>query len=407
MQYEYRARDWNGNLVTGRIEALDEADAKRSIGKQNLVIIDVKSHSNFLDHLPLTRVRQFLKPRVSDEDLMLFFQQLQTVYSVGVPLLRGLELIGDQLENPTLKSQVAEIRNDISKGLNLSQAMEKIPSSFSKITVNLVHSGETSGQLEEILDRIAKSFEQQIDQKAKIKAATFYPKIVGFMIVFVVGFVVYFIVPKFKSVFSRFGSELPMITQIMVGISDFAVSYWYFLIGLGLSAYVGFKKYVGSISGRRTWDEFTLKVPILGRLLLQNDIYIFCSTFALLIRSGIPALQGLGIVKSSLDNTLLREDIERVEQGLRDGESIRDGLAKSILFPKTATNLIGVGEEAGELETTLNKLSTYYKRQIDYTLANLSKSIEPILLFVVFGMVLALALAVFLPMWKMNSIMKR
>jgi type II secretory pathway component PulF len=273
--------------------------------------------------------------------------------------------------------------------------------------MNLIKVGEAPGQLGEILERVSKVVQQRLEQRAKVKSATFYPKIVIGMITVVIVVVISFVIPKFKEFFGKFGGDLPAITRYMLLISDFFLAYWYLIFGGIGAAFFAFKKLTSSPQGRRKYDAYLLKVPIFGSLLLEIELTGFCSILEMLIRSGIPINDGLEILKGSLGNTVLQDEVEKMKDAVESGRSITSGMMNGNVFPKTMTNLIAMGEEAGALEKTLGRIGHYYQMQVDYRLNNLSKAIEPILLVFIFGIVLALALAVFLPMWKMGSLIKK
>ncbi len=440
-----------GEEVRGAIEAVDSPDAKRKLTQSKLIVLDLKESqpskgsstpsptskstssgpttsdgvkdngeqpkmttpdgedANSLAkklRIPTSVSKHFGK-KVSTDEMMLFFQQLQTIYAVGINLVRGLELVQSTSENPILKKILLNVIADIHEGRSLSDAFERYPDVFDYVTINLMRAGEASGQLDKMLDRIASLYQTRVEQRDKINSATFYPKIVFGMIGVVFMTVVYFIIPKFKEFFSRFGGDLPLITRMMVNLSDFVVGYWWVLAGLGIGIYIGFGKFTATHDGIRAWHRVVLKLPVFGVLLLQADMSSFCVTFAMLIRSGVPITDALAVTRASLQNTVLQDEVAQAEAAVGAGQTIREGLASAKNIPIIASNLIGVGEEAGSLEIALLRLGDYYKIQVDKRLSTLSKAIEPILLAVVFGMVLALALAVFLPMWKMGSLIKK
>jgi MSHA biogenesis protein MshG len=425
--YKYRARSQKGDLVTGEIEAREVAEARRLISQRKLIPIELKpaptsasddaaiSGGGDAGGAPasgwkfpsLAKLGLSFGPRLSNADLMMFFQQMQTIYAVGVPLIRGLRLMQEQTESVELRKCLEIIIKEVSEGQPLSAALAKFPTHFDAITVNLIRAGEASGQLDEILDQVSAFLQQRLEQTSKVKAAMFYPKIVVGMMGVVFALVVGFVIPKFEGVFSRFGGELPAITRFMLGLSNVFVGYWYLILIMGGLGVHGFRAYVATPQGRRRWDAFMLKVPYFGGLFLQSDVLNFCSVLELLIRSGIPITQGLKILQGAVRNTLFVEDVGRLHDLVEQGNTIRTGLESSQIFPRPAASLIGIGEETGELERALNRLARFYKMQIDDKLNNLSKAIEPILLIFIFGMVLALALAVFLPMWKMGSLTKK
>lgn len=272
MDFYYKARNNSGALIEGKIEAIDPKEARIKISALGLIPIKVAVEANEYD---LGKIRTFfsnLLQNVSLEELLIFNRQLQTVYAVGIPILNGLKMIREQTENPYLKKVITAVAADVEQGSTLNEAMVKHPKVFDTIYISLIKSGESSGKLDEILDLICYFTEQRAEQVARMKSATFYPKIVLFVIGSVLLSVVYFIIPKIKDFYGKFGADLPMITQVVVKFSNFCVDYWYLLFGSIIAIIYGFKTFVATPKGRHMYDSFILKVPVFGNLLLQMDV---------------------------------------------------------------------------------------------------------------------------------------
>jgi MSHA biogenesis protein MshG len=343
---------------------------------------------------------------VKPEELLIFNRQLQTSYSVGVSLLQALNMIAEQTESPGLKKIIRQIIDDLSEGKALHEAMARHPKVFDGIYVNAIRAGENTGRLDEILNMLCYFSEQQMENRAKVKSATFYPKIVFATIVLVFVVIVTFVVPKIRGFYDKMGGKLPGVTLFMLGVSDFFVNYWYVVAAVVGAVYFAFHKFVSSPEGRRKWDTFKLKVPVFGPILLQADLLSFSTVFGLLVKSGMPIIEALDTVRTSVSNDLLRAEIEVCRRAVEEGKDISYGFQQSKIFPKMVGNLISIGEESGKVEDVLQKVAAYYKMQLEHRLNNLSKAIEPVFLFLIFGVVLVLALAVFLPIWKMSQLMR-
>lgn len=311
------------------------------------------------------------------------------------------------LQFETLGRVVGKARGLQQRAIDLSEALGRFPRQFDSLAINLLKAGEASGQMDGILIRIAELMAARLEQQAKIKSALFYPKIVGVLIIVVFVGVVGFIIPKFEGMFAKMGGELPLPTLVLIGLSKALTNYWYLMIIAVSAAIFGFKKWVATPDGRELFDRYVLKVPVFGTLLLQNDILSFCFILETLFRAGIQINESLNILYGTLANMTVRKDVDLIRQAIDAGETMSAGLSRGRTMPKLVINLVTIGEEAGEVEAALARLAAYYKLQMEHRMSTLSKAIEPILLSVIFGMVLVLALAVFLPMWKMNSLMKR
>ena len=329
--------------------------------------------------------------------------QMEAGVSVGIPVLKMLSLLHKDTQNKFLKTSLAQIAADVNDGSTLHDSFAKHSAIFDPITVGLVKTGEVSGKLEETLGRITKMIEQQAANQAKIKSATFYPKIVIFVLIGVLVVVVTFIIPKLKTFLTAYGTDLPPITKFVVGSSDFMVSYWYLFIVAFFVLRAAFNKYFSTAIGKLTVDRISLKLPIFGPLFTLLELNNICVILDLLIASGIPLLEALETLKDSQKNEVFKNALSHCQQEIAKGGTLTQGMEGAAIFPDTFKNLMSMGEESGMLEPVLKRLGKYYQVQIDSRLDNLSKLIEPILLFFIFGVVLVIALAVMLPIWQLSG----
>ncbi|MEZ4873131.1 MAG: type II secretion system F family protein [Bdellovibrionales bacterium] len=406
-KYFYKARNMAGVAVRGQVDAEDEKSAKALISQMGLVPVEVgpSKIQETLDELKDLFFGFFT--RVPAEELLIFTQQLQTIYSVGIPLIKGLSLIREQTENKTLVAALDDIIEQLSEGLQLHEAFRRHPRIFSTVYCSLVEVGETSGQLEPLLERIYTIVETQEDNRSKVKSALFYPKMVAFMITVVVGVMAKFVVPKMTAFYDKLGGQVPGITTAVVNFSEFVTSYFFVLAFGAGAAYYAFHKFITSKKGRLAWDSFKLKVPIFGPLLLEIEMNSFCVVMELLLKSGVEILKSFEIIKGTLTNQAVVQDIEGCQQKVKKGAGIGESLQEGKVFPGMLVNLIRIGEESGAIDRVLHKIGRFYKMRIDYKFANLSKAIEPLLLAIIFSIVGVLSLAIFLPIWKMSSAVKR
>jgi type II secretory pathway component PulF len=405
--FRYRARDKTGALVKGKVEAPSPLEAKRILTGRQLAVLDVGT-SPFDQLLDLAAALSARLPggKVSLEEMIVFNRQLQTSYSVGLSVLQALNLISEQTQSETLRKVLLAVIADLSEGRSLHDAMARHPKVFDFVYLSAIKAGESSGRLDEILEMLSVSAEQRMENTAKVKSAIFYPKIVLGGIVVVMIVVMTFVIPKFEDFYGKFGGHLPPLTIFVVGVSKFFQSYWYLLLALGATGYFVAQRFVSTERGRALFHATLLKLPIFGPILLQYDLLTFSTVLRLMLASGIPIVESLGIVRDSLSNQVLRNEIEGLRREVESGADLSRGFRESKVFPKMVGNLIAVGEEGGKVEEVLAKVTSYYKVQLDYRLNNLSKAIEPFFLLLIFGMVLVLVLAIFLPIWKMSQVMK-
>jgi len=410
-RYQYRARKRNGQLVVGEVIAatLDEANSK--VKNQGLIPVQVspwrESSWPQLSDLSWAGLSTMLI-RVTPKDILIFTQQLQTIYTVGVPIVDGLRMIADQTENAKLRKVIVDVVSHVSDGAALATAMSRHPHVFDEVYVNMIRVGEASGQLEEVLSRLYQVIESQAENRNRIKSAMFYPKLVVGMIVVVFVVMMAFVVPKLKIFYSAFGGgELPLPTRIVIGISNFVTDYFLLWGGLAILGTMAFRRWVRTPKGGLIWDSWKLKLPIIGALIVEIEMNSFCVILEMLVRSGLGIVQSLEVLMGTLSNRVVRRDIENCRKHTMAGGRMGDSLRESRTFPKMLSGLVAVGEETGSMEKVLLRTARFYQTQIDYKISNLSKAIEPLLLAITFSFVLLLALAIFLPIWNMSSALKR
>jgi MSHA biogenesis protein MshG len=404
--FRYKARTSTGALITGSIDAVDSWLARKAVARLDLTVVDLTRQSlNTRFEVLFTRFNFFGNP-VSLEEQLVFISQLETGFGVGIPVLRVFELSLQDLKNPRLKAAIQDISSRVAQGMALHEAFAKHPSIFDETFVGLIRAGEISGELEKVLHRIFKITEQKSENQARVKSAMFYPKIVvGFMVAVVLG-VVYYVIPKIRVFLDSFGQDLPPITKVVIGFSDFVTRFGVLLIPLAWGLWFFFRNWTRTPKGSILFDRFKLQLPALGILFLQLELCTFCVVLELLLESGVPIAESLETLSQSLSNRVIRRQLTEVKAEVISGKSLHHALSSKPVFPSSLTNLIGIGEEAGRIPDVLKRVGRHYQLQVDYRLNNLSKLIEPILLSIIFVFTLILALAVFLPIWKMSSAVK-
>jgi len=345
--------------------------------------------------------------KVTTQDLIVFSRQLATLVSSGVPFIQCLATLEKQAESPRLKAAIAEIRRDIEAGGSFSDALAKHPKIFNKMYVSMIRAGETAGILDDILDRLAVLSEHDAETRARVKTALRYPMIVVIAISLAFVFLVSFVIPKFVVIFDRFKTELPLPTRILLGINYAVQHYWYLIItGIALLVWLVIW-YVNTPDGRWKWDKLKLKIPVFGMVFQKVAISRFARIFSAMQKSGLSMLLTLEIAEETVGNVVIARVVEEMRDNLREGKGLLGPMEASGLFPPLVVQMMAVGEETGNLDTMLNKVSDYYDVDVEYALKNLATMIEPILLLFVGGMVLFLALGIFLPMWNMLSLFKK
>jgi len=401
--YKYKARDKFGKAINGVMEASGYEMAASQVDDLGYIPISIQEKKKDVISLDfLQGVRG-----VSPEDLILFSRQLSALFSAGIPLLSSLNTLAEQTENKRMKETINTIKNDIKGGSSLSDALRKHPKVFSPLYVGMIQAGETASTLDEILARLATITEHEKDTRARIRAAIRYPKIVvtAISVAFIV--LVTFVIPKFATMFTKFGGTLPLPTRIMIGISHVFRDYWFVMIIAASLVVLGFHWYTNTESGRLRWDGLKLRIPVFGTLFLKIAMSRFTHILGMLMRSGVPILVTLKITSATVGNTVIIQEVQKLRESVMEGSGLSQVLKESGIFTPMVAQMISVGEQSGKMDEMMAKVSQYYDLEVEYTIKNLSTLIEPILIIIIGGMVLFLALAIFLPMWDMAGVAMR
>jgi len=402
--FKYKARDRAGKAIDGWLEAPTLQWAGEQIHRLGYLPVSIEKIEK-APWLDLTDwFNRFKKVRL--EDLVVFSQQLSTLYKAGLPLLSGLVNLKEQTENKKFQRVLAEVCADIEAGNPLFASLAKHPTVFSIIYVNMIRAGETSGRLGESLDRFVTLADREIQTRQRLKEATRYPKIVIFSVVIAFIILLTVVIPRFAATFAQFNMPLPLPTRMMIGINKIFQTYWYLVLLGVLTISIFLKRYLRTDRGRYLWDKIKTRIPVLGPLFLKIGLSRFSNTLGMLNRSGIPILQALDITSTTVDNVLLSQSIKSAQQKVREGNSLTDALKESGRFTPLVIQMISVGESSGTLDEMLARVTDYYDVEVDNALKKLPTYIEPVLTLFLGGVVLLLALAVFLPWWNMASLFR-
>jgi len=399
--FKYKARDKFSKAVTGTTSASSEADAAKKLQEMGYVPISIEEERE----LPGKKLLSVFK-RVSLEELNAFTRQLYSMQKAGLPLLSGLESVALQTKNQYFKVVIEEIAADIRRGLSLSASLKNKPQVFDSVYISMIRAAEAGGSLVEILRRLTDLLEQEIDTRARIKAATRYPILAFFVLCIGFLIVVAFVIPRFSTIYGQFNTALPLPTRILISLSAALHKFWYlFILGIGAVGY-GFHYFVNSAFGRPVWDNLQLKAPVVGPLIQMLVMSRFSRITALLMKSGVPILEVLDLVSQSSGNVIIARAVMNIKESVNQGRGMSEPMKVSNLFPPVVVQMVAVGEQTGRVDELLISVADYYDRESGYMIKNLSTYIEPILIFVLAVMVLVMALAIFLPMWNLIKLFK-
>lgn len=343
------------------------------------------------------------KLKVPQKDLLVFFRQLSVILESGVPLAQGMILIAENMSNAKLAYCVQTIAFRLNAGEELSSSLRQYPKVFEPIAIGLIEAGEAGGILEQVLDRIALLLEERAKIRGQIIGALIYPALVLFLAISISLGLLIFIVPRFKTMFDGMGAQLPALTSFMLSLSNFVTSAA-FAIGAPTAIFIGiflFKKYYSSQRGRLIVDTNVLKIPLFGDLLLRSEMAGMCDTLSTLVNSGIPIVEGINRCISASSNELIRQTLQRSILLITQGQELNYSMGRTNVFPKLVISMIKIGEETGQLSFMLEKLATFYKREVEATVSALTKAMEPAVIFVVAGIVGTIVISLYLPMFSL------
>lgn len=403
--FNYTAIDPTGNTQTGQRTGLSEEDVAIQLQREGATPLDITLISK-TEQQPSTKVpfAGFFKEKVSKDALHMFCRQMYAVLKAGIPIGTAVNRMAETTRDKPLKEALQHIIGDLNQGRSLCIAMSQCPTVFSPFFVNLVKVGESTGQLDNVFLHLSSYLELETDTTKKLKTALRYPIIVIVAMTVALFVINALVIPAFASLFASFHAQLPLPTRILLATSHFLTTYWYILLGGIIVSIMAFKTYVKTPEGGLKWAKFQLKIPIIGWLIHRIMLARFARLYALVLRAGVPAVDGIELVGASTGNAYVARKIKSISALVSRGNSISSAISKTGLFPPLVVQMITLGEETGSIDDLLDNVADFYQREIEYDLVRLSDAIEPIMLVLMGGMVLILALGVFLPMWSLATV---
>ena len=401
--FAFKAFDLAGASTQGEIEAGDKQAVAAQLRAKGLIVVDIEEQKPASAGDLLANFR-----RVKATHLTVATRQLATMVGSGMSLLRTLYVIEEQTENDKLKETWVGVRQDVEAGISLSDALRRHPKVFNELYVSMVAAGESGGILEETLERVADQLEKDDSLRRQVRAAMIYPMLIGgFSLVVLIALVV-FLVPVFEKVFKDFGGELPTITKFTVGLSHLVIHKWWLVILVVSASVFGFKKWKASERGREQWDRFKLKVPMkIGDIVQKVALARFSRTFSALISAGVPMLEAIEVTGRTSGNRVIEKAMDEIRNSVKSGGTIAAPMAAvPEAFPGMVTQMVGVGEETGALETMLSKVADFYEDEVAAAVKALTSILEPVMIVLVGGIVGFIVIAMYMPMFKVYDSIK-
>lgn len=403
-RFTYRAYDRSGRLEVGVMEADSPRVAAASLQSRGYLVSAVSEQGQQAERA-LRQLRRL--GRINRRDLVIFTRQLATMISAGLPIVSALRVLEEQASQRQLREVIGSVRAGIERGGSLSSEIARHPHAFFDFYVNTIRAGEVSGLLDVSLEYLADYLERELDLVQRVRTAATYPLLVLVFTLIVATAAIVLIVPMFVQIFRSFKVALPFITIVMIQVSQAMRSFWWLGVVLVVAAFVALAALRRTRAGRRTIDVLLLRLPIIGQMIQKLAFARFGRSMAVVIRSGVPLLEGLAAVADALGNRVIGDAITAARERMRQGKSMADSLARSPLIAPMVVQMIRVGEETGAMETVLNKIAEFYEREVDNTVKRFASVVEPILIMIVGGVVALVALAVLLPIWTLIARLPR
>ncbi len=434
--FEYRARNASGALVTGALEAESADDVAGTLFGQNITPIEIRRSGRRApgsgkpeakaDARPApgkaapaarkggsqlsaaARINSFLAgKKISIDELIIFARQMQSLSRAGLPLDRALNGLQASMKNLAFKSVLQHVLQGLEGGLDLATSLGRHPKIFSPLFLSLVSVGENTGRLDLAFQQIGKYLELEKNTRKQVKSATRYPMFVVITIAVAMVVITMFVIPAFSDTFARLQADLPLETRILIGVSDFFIAWWPHMLGSLLALVVAMRTWIRTPRGRLIWDRRKMQLPLAGPVLEQIALARFTRSFAMILKAGVPIVHGMSVVAGAVGNAWFSRRILKMQDGVSRGESLYRTAVNSGMFTPLILQMISVGEESGTIDELMAEVADFYDQEVEYNIKRISEAIEPILIVVIAGMVLVLALGVFLPIWDLSAAANR
>jgi len=393
-QFEWTGRKRTGETANGVMSAENKEDVIAALRRQQIVATKVKEKG-----------KEIALPKfgggVGTKDLAIFTRQFSVMIDAGLPVVQCLDILGSQQENRTFQRVLFEIKQDVESGSNLSDAFKKHPKVFDNLYCNLVAAGEAGGILDTILARLSIYIEKAVKLKAAVKSAMIYPVAVITISILVVAVIMWKVIPTFANLFASLGGKLPMPTRVVIAISNFLGHWGWLCIIVIILLVIIFKVYYKTSGGRYLIDKIVLKLPVLGIVMKKIAVARFCRTLSTLVSSGVPILEGLDITARTSGNAIIEEAILKTRKSVEEDKTLTGPLEESGLFPGMVTQMIGVGEQVGALDSMLGKIADFYEDEVDEAVGNLMSMLEPIIIVFLGTAIGGIVIAMYMPMFTL------
>ncbi len=394
--FVWKGRNKYGQIVAGERVATSIEEATKLLTKEQILVIKIEKKSAF-------KIPRLIPKKISSQELAVFTRQLSVMFSAGLPLVQALEILGTQQQNKLFKEIILSVKSDVEAGSSLANAFSKHPKVFDNLYCNMIASGEASGNLDQILQRLALYIEKATKIKGQVKSAMTYPAVVISVAIIIVIIIMWKVVPTFANLFQEMGVALPLPTQLTIAVSRFVASSFYWIIGGFIVLGALLRSYYQTYKGRRVIDGILLKIFVIGDLIRKTAVARFSRTFATLLTSGVPMLDSLEITAKTAGNAIVEDAILDARRLVSEGKSVVESLSVSKVFPFMVLQMIGAGEQTGALDQMLNKIAEFYEEEVDRAVHTLVSLLEPIMIAFIGVIVGGIVMSIYLPIFTLIS----
>ena len=401
--FDYKGRDAQGSAVNGRLEASDEAAAADMLLRRGVMPVSItqgKAESEF-------DLSLWLERSIPMDQMVIFTRQMYSLTKAGIPIIRAINGLADSTNSKLLRRTLQDVSEQMRNGRPMSVAMQAHPKVFNSLFLSIVNVGENTGQLDKAFMQLSEYMELEQETQKRVKAAMRYPSFVLMALAAAMVILNIFVIPTFAGMFGKFGVALPWSTRVLMGTSAFFVNYWHLMLLALVAAYFAIRAWYNTEKGRLVWDRYKLRLPIVGDIINRTLLARYARSFAMMLTAGVPLNSALSYVAKATDNAYMEKQVLGMRAGIERGESLLRTSNASGLFTPLVLQMIAVGEETGQVDELLGEVALFYQEEVDYDLKNLSSMIEPVLIVCIAGIVMVLAMGIFLPMWDMMSVMQK
>lgn len=405
-QFEFQGRSGNGQLVDGEIEGASTNAVAGLLMDRGVTPISIVEKKEQIDVLEFIWDR-FDLHKISIEELLMFTRQMGALIRAGIPITRAITGILESVENPLLIKSLRDILEQLESGRSLSVSCARHPKVFSNLYISMIQVGENTGRLEETFAQMGEYIDRNRRITQNIKTALRYPTIVIIAITIALVILNGFVIPKFADFFKANALELPWQTVLLLNMSQFFIEYWLHMLVVFIALFVGFKHYTRTFDGRLKWHQFIINAPVVGDILQRSFMARFARSFAMAYSAGVPIVQAMGVIARSIGNDFIGNSVNGMREGIERGEALTLTAQRTGMFTPVVMQMFAVGEEAGNLDEMMTFVADFYEEEVNYDIKNLSDRIEPLIYVGMGGVVLVLALGIFVPMWDIAQLAGR